>query len=156
MHIRAARPEEAELLACIAWAAKASWGYVPAQLEAWREGLTPSAESIWLNPTYVAEIDGGVVGFYQVNLTARPVELDHLWVLPEHMRKGVGQMLMRHAITALASRGVAHLHIDSDPNAEPFYLAVGATRVGEYAAPIDGEPQRIRPQLRLSTPPRRA
>jgi len=153
LHIRAARSDEAALLADIAWAAKASWGYSDDQLEAWRDGLTPSVESIRRNPTYVAEIDGVVAGFYQINLATRLVELDHLWVLPEHMCKGIGQALMRHAIAELADRGIAHLCIDSDPNAEPFYLALGAVRIGECAAPIAGEPQRMRPQLRLSTLP---
>ena len=45
--------------------------------------------------------------------------------------------------------GVANLAIDADPNAEAFYLANGARRVGEDAAPIEGLPGRTRPQLLL-------
>jgi hypothetical protein len=37
--------------------------------------------------------------------------------------------------------------IDSDPNAEPFYLACGAERTGAIPAPIAGQPARVRPQL---------
>jgi hypothetical protein len=41
--------------------------------------------------------------------------------------------------------------IDADPHAEAFYRACGALRIGGVAAPIDGQPQRVRPQLVLST-----
>ena len=42
------------------------------------------------------------------------------------------------------------LHIDADPHAERFYLACGALRVGAVPAPLEGEPQRVRPQMALA------
>ena len=137
-------------MAAIAWAAKASWGHSDAQLEAWRDALTPSAASIRARPTCVAELDGEPAGFYQLDMSTQPVELDHLWVQPRFMRQGVGRALLAHAVQTLARRGIATLHIDSDPDAEPFYLACGAVRVGVRPAPIDRQPERVRPQLLLS------
>jgi GNAT superfamily N-acetyltransferase len=151
MHIRPARVEEAHALAELAWAAKASWGYSQAQLEAWREGLSPSAASIAEEPTFVAEVGEALAGFCQLDAQASPVELAHLWVHPRFMGQGVGRALLARAMREAAALGSEALHVDSDPNAEPFYVACGATRVGEVPAPIDGEPQRVRPQLRLFT-----
>ena len=151
MQIRPVHPEEASTLTEIALASKAFWGYSAAQLAQWREDLSPSAASIREQPTFVAEIDGAVAGFYQINLSAEPVELDHLWVDPRFMRQGVGRALISHATATMAQRGIAQLLIDSEPHAEAFYLAMGAMRIGERAAPIVGEPLRIRPQLRLAT-----
>jgi len=151
MNIRAARQEEAQALADIAWAAKASWGYSAAQLEAWRADLTPNAGSAFARPTFVAELCGQLAGFCQVSVGNGSVELEHLWVRPEFMRQGAGRALLARAAEHLSSIGIASLHIDSDPNAEPFYLACGAVRAGEVAAPIDGQSHRVRPQLRLAT-----
>ena len=126
VHIRPAQPGEAEALSAIAWAAKASWGYSAAQLETWHEGLTPSVESVRVQPTYVAELNNEFAGFCQLNTTAQPIELEHLWVHPKFMRQGVGRALLAHAAEYLARSGVVSLHIDSDPYAEPFYVACGA------------------------------
>jgi GNAT superfamily N-acetyltransferase len=105
MRIRPAEVHEAEALASIAWAAKASWGYSRAQLEAWREGFTPTCESIRLQPTYVAEFDDGLAGFCQLNLSTEPVELEHLWVHPRFMRRGVGRALLARCTEQSASLG---------------------------------------------------
>jgi GNAT superfamily N-acetyltransferase len=149
-HIRTARGEECEALARLAWQAKAAWGYSAAQLEQWRAGLAPTPASIARSPTFVAEAEGGLAGFSQLDLSMDPVELAHLWVHPRCMRQGVGRALLAACAGFLSSRGTEVLHIDADPHAEPFYLACGAVRIGEIAAPIEGQPQRARPQLRLA------
>jgi len=151
MLIRAAYPEEASALACIAMDAKASWGYTAEQVDAWREALSPTAESIGAQPTYVAELNGERAGFYQVSMGAQAAELEHLWVRPTFMRQGVGRALLQHAMQLLARADVSSIEIDADPNAERFYVACGAVRTGTRPAPIEGEATRARPQLRLST-----
>lgn len=156
MRIRPAEPEEAEALAAIAWAAKASWGYSATQLAAWRAELSPSPQSIRMRPTYVAEVESRIVGFYALDMDREPVELAHLWIQPAFMRRGTGRSLLAHAVQFLAAGGHASLHIDADPGAEPFYLAQGAVRVGVTRAPIDSDPDRVRPGLLLTTSRSRA
>ena len=56
-------------------------------------------------------------------------------------------MLAAHALETAARGGAASVSVDGDPNAERFYLACGAERRGEIAAPIPGEPGRVRPQF---------
>ncbi|TAG06081.1 MAG: GNAT family N-acetyltransferase [Betaproteobacteria bacterium] len=151
MEIRPARSHEAELLSSIAWDAKAAWGYAPAQLAAWRDALTIRAESIVRLPTYVSCEQDEVSGFCQFNTLVDPVELDHLWIRPESMRQGVGRALLLHSLAILRNAGVSEVLIDSEPNAASFYLALGARQVDAIPAPLDDDPQRMRPQLMLST-----
>lgn len=150
MLIRPAQAEDAQALADIAWAAKAFWNYPPAQLEAWREALSPKVASIAEQPTQLVELNGSTAGFYQLQLTATRAELEHLWVHPESMGQGLGSALLAHAQQQLATMGMDTLHIDADPHAENFYLRRGAQRIGEIPAPVEGQPDRVRPQLSIS------
>jgi len=147
LRIRPARPQEHALLSRIARSSKAHWGYPAQDLARWRSALTVTAESIARLPTYVAERDGPVVGFFQLRHTREQSELEHFWVSASEMGKGIGRALLKRARHEAAARGSTRLLIDSDPNAEPFYTACGAVRVGEKRAPSVGQPQRVRPQL---------
>jgi GNAT superfamily N-acetyltransferase len=75
-------------------------------------------------------------------------ELDHMWVAPKHIGTGVGKELFIHAMHRAAGENVAEVQISSDPHAAGFYQKMGATRIGEVASEIDGQP-RILPRLRV-------
>jgi GNAT superfamily N-acetyltransferase len=149
IHIRAAQPSEHPLLSDLAHRAKAHWGYDAAQLAVWHLDMTVSSESVQRRPTFVAEVNGEVVGFFQLRVNPARAELEHFWVLPSSHRCGIGRALLTHAAAVVAAAGHGTLHIDADPNAEPFYAACGAKRVGALCAPIPGQPQRVRPRLEL-------
>lgn len=154
--IRRARVDEAVELSAIALASKASWRYPAAVLAGWQVQLTVNADTIAGCTTYVVEEDSRVSGFY-VLLPALPHwALDHFWVAPTAMGRGVGSALLTHALDVAARGGATGLAIDADPHAEAFYVACGARHVGVVAAPIPGFPERTRPQLLLTinaTPP---
>jgi GNAT superfamily N-acetyltransferase len=151
MRIRPAIPADVEDLSRIALAAKASWGYSAPQLAAWRSALVVTAESLARWFTSVLESEGEAVAFAQVSPESSPWEFQALWVLPGHMHRGFGRALVQHAAAHAAAHGQAVLAIDSDPNAEPFYLRCGARVVERVPAPIEGSPNRARPQLILAT-----
>ncbi|MBP8311045.1 MAG: GNAT family N-acetyltransferase [Burkholderiaceae bacterium] len=150
VRLRAALAGQAALLTDIAMRSKGHWGYSPTDLARWREELTLAPATIVACPTWVAWIDESAVGFYQLQTGATQWVLEHLWVHPDGMRRGIGRALLRHAVRLAAEQGAHALAIDADPHAEPFYLACGACRVGALAAPIDGYPDRVRPQLLLA------
>jgi GNAT superfamily N-acetyltransferase len=154
MNIRHAREDEAEALSAIAFKSKAHWKYSAATLATWREELTISPSEIASRPTYVAHEDGELAGFCVLIPEAPHWTLEHLWVLPRHMGRGVGRALLEHAAHVAVDGGADALTIDSDPYAEPFYLACGAQRVGSVAAPIEGSPERVLPKMLLPTPSR--
>lgn len=149
MDIRRAVAEDATELSALVLLAKAYWGYSNQQLEAWRTSLEISAESISAHPTFVGGLNGLIVGFYSLEPSSAAWDLNDLWVLPAYIGKGFGRCLLRHATQTAALGGATSIRIESDPNAEPFYLACGAQRIGEVAAPIVTDPQRIRPLLTL-------
>ncbi len=90
-----------------------------------------------------------MVGFYLLIPGANAWALEHLWVAPKFARRGIGRALLAHAVSAARHAGATAFVIDADPNAERFYVACGAVREGAVAAPIEGDPARIRPQLLL-------
>ncbi len=165
MKLRPGTAEDIEALNRIAFTAKAHWGYSAEQMQAWREDLRIDPRLLPVQPMCVAERDGEAVAFAQLAtdaagttdstdaINARPWALVALWVQPAHMGKGLGKSLLAWAARYAAERGQAELAIDSEPNAEAFYLSCSAQRVGSVAAPIEGQPQRFRPQLRLPTGP---
>ena len=149
MVIRAARPDEAAELSALAWRSKQYWGYSSEVMRGWSAALHISAVDIAAHATYAAEEDGELVGCYAL-MKAQPAwQLEHFWVDPGRMGRGIGRALVEHAIGIARQGGVKSIAIDADPNAEAFYLACGAKRVGEIAAPIPNEPGRVRPQLVL-------
>ena len=90
------------------------------------------------------------MGFFVLISAATNWVLEHLWVLPVNMRRSVGRKLLVRAQQVAKAGGALGIAIDSDPGAEGFYLAFGALRVGEVAAPIAGAEDRVRPQLLIS------
>lgn len=153
-HIRRARPSEADALTRLARAAKASWGYPAEWLDAWRAELTLTAESIQRNPVFVAEQDGALAGVAALERTADGTALEHLWVSPEHQRRGLGEALVRHALACAAAAGDAAVRVTSDPQALGFYERQGARVVTHVPAPMPGAPGRTLPVLELPTRPR--
>lgn len=147
MLVRAAVEHEAELLSALAMRAKAHWGYSAEVLERWRSELTISPTTVRTKRTFVAVVDGEVVGFYSLAPSETSWHLDNLWVLPEFMHRGIGRALLSHALATALHGGAAEVTVDADPNAESFYLGCGAVRCGELSAPIPGQPGRVRPQL---------
>ena len=151
--IRPAREDEAPLLSAVALASKRVWGYSPDLLEAWRAELTIEPRTIRSRPVMVAEQSGQIAGFYALADRGVTWELDHLWVAPLWMRRGIGRALVEHALATARAGGAWIVTVDSDPHAEAFYRACGAVRQGEVPAPIPGVPDRVRPQLAFTGPP---
>jgi GNAT superfamily N-acetyltransferase len=149
--IRRARADEAAALTAIAHAAKRHWGYPEVWIARWRDALTLTPAFIIDHPVFVAaEADGGRSrGFYALAVQGSDAVLEHLWVEPEWMGRGVGRDLLLHAIETARAEGAARLEIDSDPHAEEFYRRMGARRIGQVRADVD-EVQRVLPRLEIA------
>jgi len=151
MNIRRCLENEADVLTAIAHSAKASWPYTADQIDAWSESLTIAPTLLGNSFAYVAEVNSEVAGFYVLCDLEGTWCLEHLWVLPNFMRQGIGTALLTHARSLAIQQGATTIAIDSEPYAEQFYLAYGAQRVGVAPAPIEGHPDRLRTQLLLPT-----
>lgn len=146
MEIRRAKPEDAAILTEIAFAAKRYWGYPERCIQSWKDVLKIQPEIISSDETYIAYAEGQAVGFYALAKRKGQMSLEHLWVLPKAMGKGVGRALFGHAVQRAKAQGVETIEIESDPNAEKFYLQMGARRVSSKSTELEGQP-RVLPVL---------
>ena len=158
--VRAARPEEAPLLSALAMRSKGHWGYDAAFMRACRLELTLEPEDIRRDVVNVLETPSGAGGFYALRPqhpaphesgasgAASPVaDLELFYVEPEHIGRGFGRLLWGHMVEVARGCGYKRVSIESDPNAQGFYLAMGARHVGDVAS--GSIPGRRLPLLRL-------
>lgn len=148
VEIRRAKPTEASALTQLAQAAKRHWGYPERWLELWRPDLTITPSFVAGNEVYVATVGDEIVGCCALVPGQSLIELEHMWIDPKYMGRGVGRELFRHARARAVALNFAALEITSDPNAEGFYQRMGAVRIGEVQSKIDGRP-RILPRMKI-------
>lgn len=146
--IRPARPDEAAALSAIALAAKRDWGYPDAWIAEWTPQLTLTAAYLGANPVFVAADGGTPVGFCALVEHPDHWELDHLWIHPRAMGRGLGRRLFARVLEHARARGPRLLRVDADPNAAGFYQRMGANRVGTVPAPVAGTAREL-PRLEL-------
>ncbi|MFO8150096.1 MAG: GNAT family N-acetyltransferase, partial [Trueperaceae bacterium] len=118
----------------LAHASKASWGYPDELLSLWDADLTLEPRFVERHDVWAAVAGEEVVGFYAVTGDGSAREIEHLWVDPGWMRRGVGRRMVEHLLARARAAGVEEVRVVSDPNAAAFYLRVGARQVGEQAS----------------------
>jgi GNAT superfamily N-acetyltransferase len=154
LQIIRATPELAGELTRIAVAAKRYWRYPESWIRIWMPILTITGEYLAANPTFAAwpPATERPAGFYSLIVSGLPVVwLDHLWLDPDWIGRGLGRTLFEHATATAAALGGALLEIEAEPLAEPFYRHMGARRVGERIGEIESQP-RILPLMELALP----
>jgi GrpB-like predicted nucleotidyltransferase (UPF0157 family)/GNAT superfamily N-acetyltransferase len=128
--IRRAVPGECAALSDLALRSKAHWGYDANFLVACRAELTVEPTDVQRLRVTVAEKAGEIVGFYAVGGGAPEGELSFFFVEPAKIGMGIGRLLWQDCLATVARIGLSRIRIESDPFAEGFYTAMGATRVG--------------------------
>lgn len=82
---------------------------------------------------FVAERDSIILGF--AALLGRDdgnIELDGLFVEPEHWREGIGRALVEHSAAVARDGGAAILHVIGNLEAEGFYHRCGFETLGPF------------------------
>ncbi len=149
LRIRLAVADDLDVLSALAFRAKAHWGYSAAFMNACRDELTLRPEDLATKFVYVGVFDEKPIGYYTLEgIDASAMELDALFVDPQHIGHGYGRVLLQHALTTAAATGAQRLVIQSDPNAVGFYEAMGGVVVGKRAS--DSIPGRVLPILHLA------
>lgn len=162
-----ARSEHARELTVIAHAAKRHWSYPERWIELWHDMLTVTPEYVQQELVFAAmavtpavaepqpiQTDAqhprvpGILGFYALGQRNCYCTLEHLWVHPAWIGQGVGRALFQDAVLRAATLKAKAVIIESDPNAEGFYRRMGARRVGQTVARLEGS-QRLLPLLIL-------
>jgi adenine phosphoribosyltransferase len=136
-NIRCAASEEGTVLTELAMRSKASWGYDAVFMETCRPELTITRDDIQENEIFILEENGDMVGFYQLKVVDDlTVDLNAFFIAPEFRGKGYGERLWQHAVVTAYTHAFNIMTIESDPNAEAFYTAMGAQKTGERESPV--------------------
>lgn len=143
IEIRRATSSDSDRATDLARRAKAHWGYPAEWLAVWDGELAITAADIDQHRTFVASLDGEVVGVCQLQEGERGAMLENVWVDPPCHGRGIGRALVEHAL----AEGHGLIAVVADPNAEEFYVKLGARRVGEISAPMPGAPARTLPLM---------
>ena len=153
--IRRAKIEDAHAIASV-WAE--SWrdayrGIVPddyldsIDVERWAERQRRyMGEPNGAAASYVAEVDGGIVGWASSGPNRDPSlpfagELYTLYISPGHQRQGIGRRLMEVAAKSLVEAGMASMLLwvlADNRNARSFYEAAGGRVAGEQNVTFGG------------------
>lgn len=146
--IRACCTSDADQLTKLAFLSKAHWGYPKEWLDLWQGDLTVTPEMIEGSIAYVAEAEEQIIGFWvRASMDSNEPTRGWLFVHPDHMGQGVAHALRSELRKEAAARGIRSFVIEADPNAVPFYLSLGAEKIGEKESTVI--PGRFFPILRV-------
>ena len=149
--LRAARPDETDVLRDLAMRSKAHWSYDSAFMAACIAPFTLTADD--LDNGEFAVVDGaeGPIAFAQLRVAGDTAHLNKAFVDPDAMGQGLGRVLMNWAVSRAHAAGASCIMIETDPHAEAFYQKMGARTVGGVAS--EAIPGRILPLMRLDLNP---
>ena len=127
--VRAARPADHGRLRELTFESKAHWGYDRDLVRRWADGLSFDGEQ----ERWVADADGEVVAWAAlVPPVDRVAVLDHLWVAPAAMGRGLGSRLFQLAADRARELGAERLEWSAEPNALGFYEKLGGRTLRDH------------------------
>jgi GNAT superfamily N-acetyltransferase len=139
--IRPASPVEGRLLREIEITSKGHWGYPDELMKRFAKLISMDQDYIRKHEVWVIENADEIAGFYGLIHGGEVCELDHLWLLPRYIGKGLGRQLFEHALQRAQVAGALRMEWQAEPNAVGFYERMGAYRVrtetGLLGTPID-------------------
>jgi GNAT superfamily N-acetyltransferase len=132
------QPADAATLTAIAFAAKRHWGYPEAWIQRWTAVLTVAPGYLVNHPCFNAVENGAILGWAALRIENEVDWIEHAWVLPEAMGRGIGRMLFERCEEEAIRLGGTRLMVEADPHAAAFYVRMGAREIRRQAAPMDG------------------
>ena len=137
MKIKKASINDNEILTEITKKSKAYWGYSEEQILKWNDSLTISKEYVETNSVFKLMDNDKTIGYYSYLIEKeRNVVLDNLFILPEYIGKGFGEYLMSDFLNRMKIEKFEKITLNSEPNAENFYLKFGFKKIGEFETSI--------------------
>ncbi len=144
--VRPAKWHDFPALSSLAFRSKASNGYDAAFMEACRDELTYTAETLSAGETWLLELSGKPVGFFDIRLETDKAEVHAMFVEPEVRGTGIGRRLWARLEQRARAMKAEALMLDADPFAVAFYEAMGCEVIGEAAS--GSIPGRMLPRMR--------
>lgn len=144
--LRRAVTLDADALSDLSFRSKASNGYDADFMEACRDELAVTPETIADGEVWVSETNGKPVGFFDIRLENAVLEVYSLYVDPDVKRSGVGQILWAALEERAGAMSAKAIELDADPAAVEFYTVMGCSVIGQ--APSGSIPGRMLPRMR--------
>lgn len=125
-------PERGELQAAteLCLKSKAYWGYDADFMSACVPELTLSEDDLEQTRVVLALSDGMMAGVAQVSHAEDGCFLEKLFVDPRFMGRGIGRALFQWSRLAASELGAREMIVEADPDAVPFYQAMGCASAG--------------------------
>ncbi|OXB23197.1 hypothetical protein B0A80_12010 [Flavobacterium tructae] len=137
MRIEKANTTDSEILTQITKKSKAYWGYSAEQIQNWEVNLTISPDYIKEHDVFKLVKDKVIIGYYSYLFEdEKNVKMDNLFILPEYIGKGFGKYLFLDFLNRMKEAEIQTIQLDSEPNAEGFYLKMGFVKIGAFETSI--------------------
>ena len=149
MRTRPAVPDEAKELEELQNRSASHWGYPEGYFD-WAGDARDIPESYVRDNTVFVLVDGDrTMGFYSFTDSDEGLLLDRMFLDADQIGRGLGRVLWEHAVQTARGLGASEFVIGADPNAAPFYEAMGAEW---YAARPTEEPTWTVQMYRFTVP----
>ncbi|WP_162263960.1 MULTISPECIES: GNAT family N-acetyltransferase [Legionella] len=126
---------------------KAVWNYSESFLNVFMEKYGVKPSFLEREEIVLFEKDQSLVGLYAFKINEQSAaELDLFFINSNHIRQGLGKQIWQHAINFASTKGWLKFELVSDPNAEGFYLKMGAKSLRKF----ESFPGRFVPVLSVS------
>jgi GNAT superfamily N-acetyltransferase len=135
--IERAQANHSRDLSELALRSKSYWPYEKEFIERCRSELIVSEEMINLDSVFIGIVEKNIIGFCSFSKNSDEVVMEHLFVDPKYIGKGLGKKLWMHSLAFAESQGWESFKLCADPfAAEKFYLPMGCTKVGEVESSV--------------------
>lgn len=147
LSIRSAKVDEALALHDLSVRSKAHWGYDAAFMALAAPKLVLPSELLAAGRVFVADLSGSLSGVAAILPPDRDgtAELEHLFVDPPAMGRGIGAALLSSCLLLARKEGARNVRALADPQARPFYERQGFRWLGD--APSDAIAGRMLPLM---------
>ncbi|MEX5952140.1 GNAT family N-acetyltransferase [Providencia vermicola] len=143
-----ANASEANVLTTLSLRSKKYWGYSDNFIEMCRDELTLKPDDFAHYLILVAKINGKYCGFIQLRFDedSESGELEKLFIDPSFIGLGIGKALYDAGLEQARRLNIKELTLDADPNAENFYIKMGAITM--CRTPSGSIPDRLIPKMK--------
>lgn len=135
--IQKAEAKDSPILTEISKSAKAYWDYPKEWLQLWDNDLTITTAQIKDHQVFKLMQEAEILGFCMIIEENELVEIEHLWIRPKYIGKGLGKYLLTEVLQNVITKSHTTLSVLADPNVVGFYEKFGLETI-QY---LPGQPE---------------
>lgn len=116
---------------------KAHWGYDEAFMDAFMQKFSINENYLANQNVHIIFKDKDIIGFFSFIFHDNDsLELDHFFLHPNYIGKGLGKRLWKECCIVASGLGAKEFILWSDPQAEGFYAKMGCKKIGVKKSPF--------------------